>query len=135
MDWGIARPIGPRGASQDQGLAPTDHANAAGQTSDANHATDAGRTRIGDAIGTPPYMSPEQIVGNNDLLDARSDQYAMGLILHECVALRPAVSGASVEAILAKQMLGIRDPTPIGTRPGAIPARSPTAGAGRSSPR
>jgi len=45
-------------------------------------------TRAGDLVGTLQYMSPEQIEGSSDI-DARSDVYALGLVLHELVARRP----------------------------------------------
>jgi serine/threonine-protein kinase len=50
----------------------------------------ASRTRVGTAIGTPAYMSPEQAMGKNAELDGRSDQFALGLILFELVALKRA---------------------------------------------
>jgi tetratricopeptide (TPR) repeat protein len=42
-------------------------------------------TRSGDMLGSPVYMSPEALEGRRDL-DARADVYALGVILHECLA-------------------------------------------------
>jgi len=39
-------------------------------------------TRVGEAIGTPEYMSPEQATLGEVDIDTRSDVYALGLVLH-----------------------------------------------------
>jgi CRP-like cAMP-binding protein/tRNA A-37 threonylcarbamoyl transferase component Bud32 len=44
----------------------------------------SGLTAADELLGTPPYMSPEQVIDGMAELDARSDQYALGVILYEC---------------------------------------------------
>ncbi|HET9328114.1 MAG TPA: protein kinase, partial [Candidatus Eisenbacteria bacterium] len=55
-------------------------------------------TSPGMMMGTPRYMSPEQITG--EPMDARSDLFATGAILFESLSGRPAFSGRSVVEIM-----------------------------------
>jgi len=61
-------------------------------------------------IGTAGYMSPEQAEGWNDRLTGASDQYAMGLILFELVALIPAVTGKVAMKLVMRHQDGEKDP-------------------------
>jgi serine/threonine-protein kinase len=45
-------------------------------------------TRSGIAVGTSTYMSPEQITALKEI-DLRSDLYALGVVLYECLAGQP----------------------------------------------
>ncbi|MDQ3270203.1 MAG: serine/threonine protein kinase, partial [Pseudomonadota bacterium] len=69
----------------------------------------SGLTRSGALQGTPDYLSPEQARG--DPLDARSDLYALGLILYEMLSGKRAFDGGTIAEVLAQRML--RTPPPI----------------------
>jgi len=57
-------------------------------------------TRSGEALGTFGYMSPEQLCGKRDELDARTDIYALGATLYEAFCGRRAWDAASLDAVL-----------------------------------
>ncbi|HET9274657.1 MAG TPA: serine/threonine-protein kinase [Gemmatimonadales bacterium] len=56
-------------------------------------------TAIGIPLGTPPYMSPEQAQGLENI-DHRSDIYALGCMLFEMVAGRPPFMGTSIGRVI-----------------------------------
>lgn len=61
-------------------------------------------TRSGVLVGTPAYMAPEQM-GTPQRVDARTDVFALGSILMECLTGVPVFRGDHVMAVLAKIVL------------------------------
>lgn len=70
-------------------------------------------TQMGQVIGTPRYMSPEQALSRE--LDGRSDLFSVGAVLYELLTGRPAFNGNGI-ATLAVQITQ-QDPWPINTDP------------------
>jgi serine/threonine-protein kinase len=60
-------------------------------------------TQQGAAIGTPAYMSPEQVRGGRELSPA-SDTYALGLVLAEALTSEPVFHGDSGVAVAMAQL-------------------------------
>lgn len=71
------------------------------------------RTQMGQVIGTPRYMSPEQTLSRE--IDGRSDLFSVGAVLYELLTGRPAFNGNGI-ATLAVQITQ-QDPSPINTDP------------------
>jgi eukaryotic-like serine/threonine-protein kinase len=65
---------------------------------------------VGVISGTPSYMSPEQIRGDD--LDTRADVFSMGLLLYEMATGQKAFSGGTggviIEAILSRPPIAVR---------------------------
>ncbi len=61
----------------------------------------SGMTGIGIVLGTPEYMAPELIMGNN--FDARVDQYALAVTAYELLCGRKPFTGETATAILVRQ--------------------------------
>lgn len=80
------------------------------------------QTRTGQIIGTLPYMSPEQVRGSVEDIDARVDVYAMGVLAFELLTDRLPIETSGLS--LAEAALAIRDQTPpqLSTRTSRFPA-------------
>ena len=60
-------------------------------------------TRTGIMLGTPQYMAPEQASGDREI-DARTDVYALGVVLHEMLAGESPFAGSSQNGMLRRVM-------------------------------
>jgi serine/threonine protein kinase len=60
-------------------------------------------TQAGVAMGTPYYLSPEQIQGNQEA-DARSDIYSLGATVYEMVTGRPPFEGETAAVVMMKHV-------------------------------
>ncbi len=102
MDWGIAKTVEVDKDMFGEKTVLVGHEEI--ETSD--------KTTQGQVMGTPAYMSPEQAEGEHDILDHRSDLYALGLILFELVTVHRAISGKNTYQIMMKARRGHIDPPP-----------------------
>jgi serine/threonine-protein kinase len=84
--------------------------------------TSLGLTGVGFTIGTPEYMSPEQIRAAEDL-DYRSDMYALGIVLYECVVGALPFQETAPILLLQKHMDEVPEPA-INRNPNVTPACS-----------
>ncbi|HEY2806109.1 MAG TPA: protein kinase [Gemmatimonadales bacterium] len=81
--------------------------------------TEPGATQAGMAIGTPEYMAPEQLLGDN--VDFRADLYAAACVLFECLTGRTPFIADSPITLVAKQL----EETPVS--PASLNADVPDA--------
>ena len=93
MDFGIAKAVGGDEETPvtEEGIAPA-------------------LTSTGIIVGTPQYMSPEQACGDKTI-DARTDQYSLGVVGYRLLSGALPFEGESTRAVLYKQL--VSDPPPI----------------------
>ncbi|MFO0952145.1 MAG: serine/threonine-protein kinase [Isosphaeraceae bacterium] len=75
----------------------------------ARYVEDLTITQSGALVGTPMYMSPEQVTGRLEL-DDRTDVYSLGLVLYEMLTLRRPIEAPTREAILRQVVTKPRPP-------------------------
>src|SRR5437899_4049513 len=101
LDFGLAKLISRNGGDKD--------------ATDSSHPSlEEPISIVGVISGTPSYMSPEQIRGDD--LDARADVFSMGLLLYEMATGQKAFPGGTggviIEAILSRPPIAVRIANP-----------------------
>lgn len=85
----------------------------------------ARRTHVGQVVGTPAYMSPEQIRGEPHRVDTRSDVYAVGVLLYQLLTGRlPYEFGSAGVAEIAR-IIAEEPPAPMRSTVSAQTGRIP----------
>jgi hypothetical protein len=75
--------------------------------------TSGGGTDLGAMLGTPHYMSPEQLLGHT--VDGRSDQFAFGVLLYELIEGRTPFGEGSIATTVARVLAGEIQPPAEGS--------------------
>ena len=100
MDWGLAKVL-PRGGVVDDAKAGKERPPET-MIATARSGSDRDHSHAGSVRGTPSYMAPEQARGETDLINERSDVFALGSILCEILTGSPAFTGRSSGEIVRK---------------------------------
>jgi WD40 repeat protein/predicted Ser/Thr protein kinase len=85
------------------------------RATDADLITGAGLTQTGQLLGTPSYMSPEQVGADPAAIDRRADVYALGVILFELLAHRLPLQLANRPLAEAARLILEEEPPRLGS--------------------
>ena len=108
MDWGVARLLSVPG-DKSQPLV-------------GSEATPENTRATGHSLGTPAFMAPEQVLGDPDHLDERTDVFAVGALLYSILARRPPYVGRTLFQVLELAEAAEFPPLEEVCPPGSIPA-------------
>lgn len=117
LDWGLAKRVD----EEEETRSPTD----------LDPVAYASRTLMGQVVGTPAYMAPEQARGELHLIGPPADIFGLGAILYEILTGQPPFVGETVTAVLLQATLGVIVPpheiwpeVPIGLEAACLKAMS-----------
>jgi serine/threonine-protein kinase len=101
VDWGLAKPLDQPASAADAterslGEAPLRPSSGSGSV----------ETQAGAAVGTPGYMSPEQVMGRHDLMGPASDVYGLGATLYCLLTGQAPFAGGEVAEVLQRVQRG-----------------------------
>jgi serine/threonine-protein kinase len=107
VDWGLARPLAARAASDPaEGAATVTWEPPSQRPLALTEAGDGMTTPAGQVWGTPPYMSPEQAAGKPEALSPASDVYSLGATLYHVLTGKPPFAGSSLELVIGQVQRG-----------------------------
>lgn len=115
LDFGLAKMVDTKECGSD--TVQLDSNN--GGTSHSTSLPDATLTRMGVAMGTAAYMSPEQVRGEK--LDSRTDLFSFGLVLYEMATGRRAFSGDT--AAIIRDAIVSQSPVPVRALNASLPEK------------